>query len=432
MRSQSTTIHPRSSLPRGRRCWSRSTAEPVWRQVEGTNYERLLNTRPLLLRDSSANLYLHLFDGWLEAQTLEGPWQVAGAAPSGSKRRQRRRSRNSPPIFSMVASPTSRRWTNRANRSRSRPWPRARFPTLSWPPSRPSSWSRMAAPSGPRFRRPGSSSPRTRAAIVFRQASGSSYYVLLSGRWFEGPSLDGPWSFVPQGELAEDFRQIPDDSPKENVKASIAGTPQAQEAVIANSVPQTSEIDRQGAEFTPMIDGEPKWQPIESTSLAYVENSPTPILRVAPDQYYAVNNGVWFVAPAVTGPWIAAVQVPEVIYTIPTSSPLHYVTYVRVYDSDEETVVVGYTPGYYGTAVSGDVVVYGTGYAYDPVDRQLLVRLPLDLGLRQSALPTPPGVAGPSPSESAGRGATGAAGTHPTTRPTGEPTGATIPGMAVL
>jgi hypothetical protein len=63
---------------------------------------------------------------------------------------------------------------------------------------------------------------------------------------------------------------------------------------------------------------------------------------------------------------MVAVRVPEVIYTIPTSSPLHYVTYVRVYDSNDETVVVGYTPGYYGTVVSETVVVYGTGYVYSP------------------------------------------------------------------
>jgi hypothetical protein len=56
-----------------------------------------------------------------------------------------------------------------------------------------------------------------------------------------------------------------------------------------------------------------------------------------------------------------------VIYTIPTSSPLHYVTYVRVYGSTPTVVYVGYTPGYYGTVMTTDgVVVYGTGYYYPP------------------------------------------------------------------
>ena len=60
-------------------------------------------------------------------------------------------------------------------------------------------------------------------------------------------------------------------------------------------------------------------------------------------------------------------MVPPVIYSIPPSSPLHYVTYVQVYDVTPQYVVVGYTPGYFGTVVgAGGVVVYGTGYAYAP------------------------------------------------------------------
>ena len=55
------------------------------------------------------------------------------------------------------------------------------------------------------------------------------------------------------------------------------------------------------------------------------------------------------------------------IYTIPPSSPLHYVTYAHVYGSTPTEVYVGYTPGYLGTVVAPDgVVVYGTGYEYDP------------------------------------------------------------------
>jgi hypothetical protein len=62
-----------------------------------------------------------------------------------------------------------------------------------------------------------------------------------------------------------------------------------------------------------------------------------------------------------------AAAVPAVIYTIPPSSPLHYVTYVRIYGSTPTVVYVGYTPGYYGTVLSSDgVVVYGTGYYYPP------------------------------------------------------------------
>src|SRR6266853_590147 len=53
--------------------------------------------------------------------------------------------------------------------------------------------------------------------------------------------------------------------------------------------------------------------------------------RVDASTYYALQNGVWFVDTAPTGAWTVATSVPSVIYTIPASSPLHYVTYAYVY-----------------------------------------------------------------------------------------------------
>ena len=91
-----------------------------------------------------------------------------------------------------------------------------------------------------------------------------------------------------------------------------------------------------------------------------------PLIRAGND-FYAVTAGVWFTAPQVTGPWRVATSVPAVIYTIPASSPLHYVTYVRIYEATPSVVYVGYTPGYLGTVVSPyGTVVYGTGYVYNP------------------------------------------------------------------
>ena len=106
-------------------------------------------------------------------------------------------------------------------------------------------------------------------------------------------------------------------------------------------------------------------RPIPDSQLSYVFNSPSPIIMVSPSEWYAVQSGVWFTSTVATGPWVVAPSVPPVVYSIPVSSPLHYVTYVRVYSATPQYVVVGYTPGYLGTVVSpGGVVVYGTGYTY--------------------------------------------------------------------
>ena len=132
----------------------------------------------------------------------------------------------------------------------------------------------------------------------------------------------------------------------------MAGTSQAKEALIADSIPQTAVIPRRGGpSFTPVFDGAPQFRAIEGTPLQYVANSPDAIIEVNPSSFYALRRGVWFTAQSVLGPWIVATYVPDVIYSIPASSSLHYVTYVQVYWVSPESVEVGYTPGYIGTVV---------------------------------------------------------------------------------
>jgi hypothetical protein len=137
--------------------------------------------------------------------------------------------------------------------------------------------------------------------------------------------------------------------------------------MIANEIPQTATISRSAATLTVEYDGQPRFNPIEGTTLNYAVNTSTPVIVVNAGSYYAVSNGVWFVATTAAGPWIVATSVPTAIYTIPPSSPVHNVTYVKVYGSTAEKVYVGYTPGYYGTVVSSSgVVVYGAGWRYPP------------------------------------------------------------------
>jgi hypothetical protein len=201
---------------------------------------------------------------------------------------------------------------------------------------------------------------------IFMELGAQTYFVLISGRWFSAKALAGPWSFVPGKALPADFTKIPAEHPMSDVLMSVPGTPQAREAAIANQIPQTATVQRD-IQPTPVAfdGGKPLWQPVDGTPLSYAPNTASPVIRVDPKTYYAVQNGVWFSATAPAGPWSVAATVPAVIYSIPPASPLHYVTYVRVYGSTPTTVFVGYTPGYYGTVMTTDgVVVYGTGYPY--------------------------------------------------------------------
>lgn len=198
---------------------------------------------------------------------------------------------------------------------------------------------------------------------LFMSMPDQHYYVLLSGRWFTAPKLDGPWQFVEGSKLPKDFALIPPDHPKGEVLASVPGTPEARDAVVSAEVPQTATVDRHKATFNATYDGDPQFKPIEGTDMAYAANSPNDIIRVG-DKYYAVSDGVWFVADDPLGPWAVCTFVPADIYSMPPSSPVYQVKYVYVYDATPDWAYVGYLPGYFGAYIWNGVVVYGTGYWY--------------------------------------------------------------------
>ena len=332
---------------------------PVYRPVAGTELQRVINTRLLLLKDNAGQFYLHIRDGYMTSPGLAGSWRVANEPPKGAAEAEKQ----------ALASPTPVDLVDgQADVPANKPPPLtgATAPII-YVATQPTE---LILFDGPPNLIP---IPRTHLVYVantsgnvFKWLTDQQTYVLISGRWFRAPSLDGPWQFVPADHLAPDFANIPDTSPKENVKASVPGTAQATEALIANSIPQSTKVPRNLQMQSPQIDGPPSLQPIAGTALHYVANSGTPIVEVNPQSWYACQNGVWYAAPSVNGPWTPAASVPSVIYTIPPSSPLHYLTYVQIYDATPEFVYEGYTPGYWGTEVENGVVVYGTGYDYPP------------------------------------------------------------------
>ncbi len=336
---------------------------PAYRAVKDLKLERVINTRPLLMKAPSGKHFLHLFDGWMEADSIHGPWTVClkptdqltsalkdaiaggqvdlleGKADPESKIPPPSLAKGPVPAVHVVSTPTEL----------------------------------VVTEGEPKFVDiPGTalSYVENTTGHIFRHSGENRLYFLISGRWFRSDSSRGPWEFVPGGKLPPDFKNIPDDSPKENVKACVPDTRQALEAVIAANIPQTATVKRAEVKLNPpQFDGPPQLKPLEGTSLQYAANTATPIIRVDSDTFYAVENGVWYRSISVNGPWSVADSVPGVIYSIPPNAPLHFVTYVQIYRSTATTVDVGYTAGYYGTVVttgSGYVAVYGTGYAYNP------------------------------------------------------------------
>jgi hypothetical protein len=204
----------------------------------------------------------------------------------------------------------------------------------------------------------------TASALFFDRAQGL-FYVLLSGRWFSAPGLDGKWEFATD-KLPPDFALIPPGTPESAILASVPGTVAAQEAVLKAQIPTTATLKRGAAKLTVVYSGPPRFEPVPGTAILHAVNTNSVVLKIG-DKYYACENGVWFVASSPSGPWVLADSIPPAIKTIPPSSPLYNVTYVQVYSATPSTVTYGYTAGYMMGFVSAGVLVYGTGYYYPPV-----------------------------------------------------------------
>jgi hypothetical protein len=332
---------------------------PVYRPVAETELQRVINSRLLLLKDRAGQCYLRIRDGYMTSPSLKGPWLVASEPPKGAAEAEKQ----------VMASPTP---VDLLDGQTDLP---ANLPPSLTSATAPIIYVATTPTELILFEGQPNFVPIAGTRLlyvanttgnVFRLLTDQWTYVLLAGRWFRAPSLDGPWQFMPADHLPPDFANIPNTSPKENVKASVPGTQQATEALIANSIPESTKVPRDTQIQPPQFDGPPRFRPIVGTPLYCVVNSGTPIIEVDSQSWYACQNGVWYAASSVTGPWTAATSVPAVIYTIPPSSPLHYLTYVQVYGATPEFVYEGYTPGYWGTEVEDGVVVYGTGYDYPP------------------------------------------------------------------
>lgn len=344
---------------------------PHYGAVQGLSLQRVINTRVLLVRDPAGRHYLHVFDGWLTANSLEGEWTVLPRETSDLAALRGMAEKNRAADLLTGTTVATGQGARDSKGSGEKP------PSLKTGPvpaivvaTRPTElivsdgdWSWTPVP-GTRLLYVSNTTGN-----IFRDNGDQQVYLLLSGRWFRSTGDNGPWAYVAANALPEDFAKIPDDSPKENAKASVAGSPQAHEAAIAASVPQTAAVRISQTKMQPLrFDGAAQWSSIPGTPLQYVLNSATPVIRVDSRTFYALENGVWFVATSEQGPWVVATTVPAVIYGIPPASPLHYVTYVRIYGVQGDVVYEGYAAGYQGTYIDPvtGVVVYGTGYVYDP------------------------------------------------------------------
>ena len=331
--------------------------EPRLFDIENSNLRRVANTAFLIVNDPRSRTYF-LYSGndvWMEATEIEGPWAVANNVPpeiaqlspiEAEKEAQQRAAEeageeglseesgsDTPPAVVIAVEPTEL------------------IVTEGSPQYQPIPDSMLLYVSNTE-------------SDVLLEIDTQLHYVLLSGRWFAAPSLNGPWKNVPSDELPSSFSEIPADSEMGHVRVWVAGTEEAKEAILDTQIPQTAAISRD-ATIEVEYYGRPQFEAVEETNLQYAVNTTMQVLRHGSD-YFAVEEGVWYVSDSPTGPWEVSTETPPEIENIPPTSPMYNTKFVRVYDVTPQVVYVGHFPGYTHTFVHRGCIVFGTGWWFHP------------------------------------------------------------------
>jgi hypothetical protein len=329
--------------------------QPIRTPIENIKLEYVLNTHWRLFFDKSQHAYFLLVGQlWLRSNDLRGPWSAAATLPQ-----------------EMATLPGQPQWEDLKDVVP----PAAADPSAIIPQvfysERPAEV--ILFNGQPKFVQIAGTQLKyaeNASSYVFLYAPTKHFYYLTAGRWFAASSLSGPWTFATP-TLPRDFANIPADSPVGDVLASVPGTGEAKDAVLLAQVPTTMVVDPSTAAAQAKVtySGDPQFKPIEGTSLSYAANTPDKVIKVG-DVYYLCLQGVWFLSSTPNGPWQTAPSVPQVIYTIPPSSPVYNVTYVTQTTTSSGKVESSYTAGYLGAfvmgAAVGAVIANGTGYHYPP------------------------------------------------------------------
>lgn len=315
--------------------------EPRFVAIEETPYERALNTPFAVARDKkSKRVYLSSGTQWYQANDPKGPFTATPSPPAD--------------LVKMVPPP------DKADAPPKVPQKIvvATQPTELIVTDGKPNWKTL--PGGKLLYVSNTESP------WLRDATDQQNYLLLSGRWYRAKAQTGPWAFVRPDQLPAAFKEIPPGSDIGGLRSSVAGTEEAEDAMLDAQIPQTAAIKRSEAKLDVKYDGAPKFEKIPNTAVSYAVNTGVQVLEIN-KRYYAVDNGVWFTSASATGPWTLADKIPkEEIDKIPPSSPVYNTTYVDIYESTPEVVYVGYTPGYMYSYPYYGVPFYGTGWYYPP------------------------------------------------------------------
>jgi hypothetical protein len=320
--------------------------------VPDSGMQRVVNTPFFMVFDrATGRFYLAAGTLWYAAREAAGPWESIRKAPGDVEALYAREQKSPPPAEGETPAP-------KPAEEKSAPIPKVIVATVPTELILSDGEPKYASVAGTGLLYMSNTENR-----VLMDTATQQYYVLISGRWFKGGTLDGPWEFVRSDALPAEFKKIPESSAMGDVLAHVAGTPRAEEALMDALVPQTNAVARKQATTQVIYDGEPRFKAIPDTGVEYAVNTASQVLKIQ-GKYYVCDQAIWFVGDSPAGPWDVADSVPAEVQQIPPDTPVYNTRYVYVYDSTPDVVYVGYLPGYVGCYPYYGTVVYGTGYPY--------------------------------------------------------------------
>lgn len=173
--------------------------KPRMVKVPGTALTRIENTPGVVLKGKSGNYYIPVYDGFMHSKKLDGNWIVTKPIPKVlHKGKEEALKAGQLDLFAAVPSPRT-----------------GRTPTLELGAprvivsSQPTALVVVDGPPG--FQRvPGTELSRVvnSESVMFRDEAAGQLYVQIGERWYRAPSLGGPWSGVPEGELPADISAV--------------------------------------------------------------------------------------------------------------------------------------------------------------------------------------------------------------------------------
>jgi hypothetical protein len=152
----------------------------TWGPVTGTSLERVINSRALvLLDDKSGKYYVHVFDGFVEAPALTGPWTVAKTLPNGASKAAQDLSKQR--VVDLMNGPADKKLSLKTA-----------VPDVIVTTTPTELVITDGAPDWAPLAGTNLLYVKNTTGNVFKDLNNQNTYVLVTGRWFQAADLAGP------------------------------------------------------------------------------------------------------------------------------------------------------------------------------------------------------------------------------------------------